>query len=964
MRRMMLYDRLGNPLGELAEADVFEAILREEINGEHSLEITTTRVLDKGIRLLYQDGRSKWREFVVAGVDAEHASGNRAIGTYYCVWSVQQDLQGVTVSVMPGVQSPTTAALALTSLLSTTSRWTRGTVTNTNTGGASMYDRSAWQALSTLVDVWGGEIDTTITVSTQSGVTGRAVDLYSAQGEQTAMRRFDFGADLRSVKRTLADEPLFCRISPRGKGEQTDSGGYGRKITISSVNGGLDYLEYAPMVDVAKLPSGSGYEYPTLIVENSNCETPTELKAWAQGVLAQYCTPKVTYEVDVVQAGVEGVDVTGVSLGDAVQVVDRKFGGDGVRVQGRVRSITTDLLNERDITIVIGDAEESISSKFAKVDKSLASVGNDLTVMSTAEYIDNLLERINTEVNATGGYTYIVPGNGILTFDVAVADPLNPVEASQVVEVKGGTVRIANSRTPQGEWNWLTVFTSGRIAADMVTAANITAGFIGSPLGNYWNLDTGELTMQNTATMHDAQGNEVSVGAMVTMAQDASDTASQASATANAAAKAQVGGTNILIDSNHDQLAKRAADAARKFGTNGTSVTRTLTTMSNPDARPASGITTSYNAAFSAGNNGKYAAVCFYDGKAVMMQDGQTYTVSCWAKATGSAKIKFQYSQTSTNASAEASLTTGWKRYSWTFKFVQSGVGGSGGARVYFVAICNSASAATVNIAGMKLEIGDKATDWSLSPQDVNFGIANAEALAKTYTNAISKTDREYTEAQRAALDASFNQGKVFNRLTNNGSSKGIVLKNGQLYINGTYIQTDTLNAGIIKTGILTDKAGKNRWNMATGYMYAKNAEFENSTVKGYLTSGTGNKAQFNNGTVRFFNGTKNALTIDGAIKFSDGNYGSHFTFPKYMVLRGPDLAVDDRTNGNGMIGATFTLRIQIPTAPGSSGTNKSTNANYKLPSLNPGQWNPYNPVWKTLTLSFINGICVSAHLG
>ena len=503
MRRLMLYDRLGNPLGELAEADVFEAVLREEINGEHSLEITTTRVLEKGIRLLYEDGRSKWREFVVAGVDAEHASGNRAIGTYYCVWSVQQDLQGVTVSVMPGVQSPTTAALALTALLSTTSRWTRGTVTQTTTGGASMYDRSAWEALTTLVEVWGGEVDTTISVSTQSGITGRAVDLYAAQGEQTAMRRFDFGADLMSVKRTLADSPLFCRISPRGKDEQTDAGGYGRKITIESVNSGKDWLEYAPMVDAAKLPDGNGgYEYPTLIVENSSCETPTALKTWAQSVIAQYCTPKVTYEVDVVQAGIEGVDVTGVSLGDAVQVVDRKFGGDGVRVQGRVRSITTDLLNERDITIVIGDAEESISAKFAKVDKSLSAVNNDLTVMSTAEYIDNLLERINTEINATGGYTYIVPGHGILTFDVAVADPLNPVEASQVVEVKGGSIRIANSKTAQGAWEWKTVFTSGHIAANLVTAASITTGYIGSSGDTFIDLDSHTVQLGQTSSNH------------------------------------------------------------------------------------------------------------------------------------------------------------------------------------------------------------------------------------------------------------------------------------------------------------------------------------------------------------------------------------------------------------------------------------------------------------------------------
>lgn len=501
MRRMMLYDRLGNPLGELAEADVFEAELREEINGEHSLTITTTRVLDKGIRLLHEDGRGKWREFAVAGVDAEHASGNRAVGTYYCVWSMQEDLQGVTVSVMPGVQTSATAGAALTALLSTQSRWARGTVTNMNEGGASMYDRSAWEAMSTLVEVWGGEVDATVDVDDLSGVVGRKVDLYAAQGEQDAKRRFDFGADLMGVKRTLADTPLFCRISPRGKGEETDAGGYGRKITIESVNDGKDYLEYAPMVNAARLPDGQGgYQYPTLIVENGDCETPADLKAWAEGVLADYCTPEITYEINVLQTGIAGVDVTGVSLGDAVQIVDRKFGGDGIRVTGRVRTIVTDLLNERDVSITIGEGNESVSSKFASLDKSLAAVNNGMTVMSTAEYIDSLLGRINAEINATGGYTYIVPGHGILTYDNAVSDPTVGSEASQVVEIKGGSIRIANTKTAQGEWEWKTVFTSGHIAADLITAANITAGTIGNASNtSYWDIDNGEMTIRGGA---------------------------------------------------------------------------------------------------------------------------------------------------------------------------------------------------------------------------------------------------------------------------------------------------------------------------------------------------------------------------------------------------------------------------------------------------------------------------------
>lgn len=495
MRRLMLFDHLGNARGEISPNDVLAAKRIEEINGEHSLEITTIQVLEKYDRLVYQDGRGVWREYVITGVDEEHASGKRIIGTYYCVWSVQPDLMGVTVSAMPNGSAGT----ALDAALSSQTRWTRGTVTNITTASASMYDRSAWAAFGVLLENWGGELSTTIGVGNH-GVISRAVDLYAQMGEADAKRRFDFGADLKSVKRTYPDEPFYCRVSPRGKGEETEGGGYGRKITIESVNDGKDYLEYSPMVDVAKLPDGNGgWQYPTLIIENSDCETPQELKDWALSVYADILTPKVTYSVDVLQAGIEGVDFTGVSLGDVVQVVDTKFPGE-LRLTGRITSMTVDELNEHSVRVKIGYLEQNFSSKFSDLAKA-ANAAYETAIglantLSTAEYIDSLLARINAEINATGGYTYIVQGNGIRTYDRAVTDPIVGSEATQVVEIKGGSIRIANSKTAQGAWEWKTVFQSGFIAADMINAVNITAGRIASADGSsYWDLDNSLLSL-------------------------------------------------------------------------------------------------------------------------------------------------------------------------------------------------------------------------------------------------------------------------------------------------------------------------------------------------------------------------------------------------------------------------------------------------------------------------------------
>lgn len=480
MKRITVWSNAGDAIGEIAPGDVFECRRIEEINGEHALSITTTRRLEKPQRLLLQSYTGKWYEYVVSGVDEAHQAGNRPFGTYYCVWSLQHDLSGTPVSAMPGVQNPVTAAYALGAALGSTQRWEVGTVTQQTTGGASMYQTSAWEALSVLVEVWGGEIDATIGVG-GGGVQSRAVDLYAAQGGQDAKRRFEYGYDMPGIRRVVADTLPACRIIPRGKGEETESGGYGRRITIESVNGGIDYLENAEMADLVKLPNGSGgWEYPTIYADNDAMETPADLKAWGLSVLEDYTVPKVSYEADVLQFEQAGLDARGLQLGDAVHCVDKTFYG-GLRLEGRVQRIEVDEINQANIAVTIGNLERGMAGWLGELSNGMAQVTETVRAMNggnlkTSSYLERLLTRLNGEINATGGWTYIVPGDGIRTYDAEVTDPAVGTEANQVVEVKGGTIRIANSRTSQGEWEWKTVLVSGLIAAEVLSADNITTG--------------------------------------------------------------------------------------------------------------------------------------------------------------------------------------------------------------------------------------------------------------------------------------------------------------------------------------------------------------------------------------------------------------------------------------------------------------------------------------------------------
>lgn len=368
--RILRFNKSSNAfIGEIYESQLVSARMRVEINGEHSLTLTTTQKLGKGERLLLT--RPKKEEFVVAGVDEEHLIGDTVVRTYYCVWSLQEDLQGVMVSVMPGVRaSRVTSSYALDALLSTQTRWSGACYLDGSISGrASMYDRSAWDALSTFLEVWGGEVYTRITNDSTGAVTARELCVTDHVGNRDVVHRFDFGRDMTSIKRSFPDTPLYCRITPRGKGEQTENGGYGRKITIASVNSGKDYLENTSVSSAYRLKNPDGtYIYPTLKVENSECETPADLKTWAQSVLSTYTTPQVVYTVDAsVLNRIIGSSSDPLHLGDEVHVSDDAFGSESIKLESRIIAIDYDLLEKSNTVYTIGASKESISAKFSNL---------------------------------------------------------------------------------------------------------------------------------------------------------------------------------------------------------------------------------------------------------------------------------------------------------------------------------------------------------------------------------------------------------------------------------------------------------------------------------------------------------------------------------------------------------------------------------------------------------------------
>jgi hypothetical protein len=506
--RIILYDRSGTFLGELNRDNLLSVPrMVKEVNGEHSLSFETSERLPVGTYALWRDCKGEWHEWVVTEPREGHGEGE-----YYLVQSMQHDLQAIggTVrwaSAEEGTHDPITERQALEIALQGQGRWQVGRVEPTTLAGASLYNGSLWEYVNKVRDTWGGELHATIEVDA-TGVISRKVDILSHVGETEPTRRFDWGEDVSEITRTPSPAPYYCRVRPYGGSVKTDSDGvdYSDCVGIEDIEpDGHDYIQDDDVVELFRLKNPDGtYEYPTVDVVYNVTETKygyddEELYQKALAEYQQYTRPKVTYEANVVQYARAGLDYQGVDEGDEIQVVDRGFDPDvPLRLQERVIRIEQDLPvfggNPDNTELTIGSPERTIvdtlRSVAASVNSVIASKIEQVWGGGTIVYLDRLVDELNAEINATGGYAYYIPGIGIRTYDRSVTDPAVGTEASQVIEIRGGAIRIANSRTPSGDWDWRSVFVSGHIAADLVTAANITTGFIGTPgNGSYWDLD-------------------------------------------------------------------------------------------------------------------------------------------------------------------------------------------------------------------------------------------------------------------------------------------------------------------------------------------------------------------------------------------------------------------------------------------------------------------------------------------
>lgn len=265
------------------------------------------------------------------------------------------------------------------------------------------------------------------------------------------------------------------------------------RVGIAEINNNLPYIEDEAATSIWGVPDGLGGFVPLESeVVFDDIDKPEMLLSLGRERLEKLSKPQVSYEADVVSLGKAGFSSDAVGVGDVVQIVDTTF-NPPIRVEGRVLKIEEDLLDSVDATrITLGTVQETYTQRRVaqqqKLDELIAK-SSDWNTAAACEnvYVHDLINRMNDILNTRGGYVYFTPDEGIVIYDKPEDE--HPTKA---IQLGGGFWRVADSLKPNGDWDWKNLADGSGIYAN-----RIYTGVLSDAVGkNFWNLDTGEFSLQ------------------------------------------------------------------------------------------------------------------------------------------------------------------------------------------------------------------------------------------------------------------------------------------------------------------------------------------------------------------------------------------------------------------------------------------------------------------------------------
>ena len=493
------FSRFGVNLGRL---HVTSATHSEALDGTDEIKVTCSDDVNKGDYIVWADAQGVSHEHIVDDVNRTHGEDGTLETTFTGVNSIAELWDDWTDDKRPTGQ----VATALSSVLLGT-RWTVGTCDVTASTSAVLYHQSVRESVAEILEKWGGELETQV-ITDGYKVTTRKVGVRKTRGNQSSPKRFTWTKDIKSITRTVSSDNPKTRVYGYGKGVETDSGAYGRRLTFEKINGNKAYVEDTAATKIWGHPGTGSTILPACTsYVNEQCEDAAQLLAETKAYLAEVSQPKVSYTASVVDLYAFGRSWEGVGIGDKVAIIDKGFSEAGVRLTGRVSQIERDLLTG-DASVTFGNLTDSMADMWQSVSQTLkassrAAATYDAVAGTSVSWLIQLQDALNDQFNAVGTYKVETFELGTIYSNVPLDPetglPLRTTSSMWAVNISGRGIRLASSLASSGQWNWKTFITGASVTADCINAGTmradrIRAGLLTDQNGrNTWDLTNGTL---------------------------------------------------------------------------------------------------------------------------------------------------------------------------------------------------------------------------------------------------------------------------------------------------------------------------------------------------------------------------------------------------------------------------------------------------------------------------------------
>lgn len=278
-----------------------------------------------------------------------------------------------------------------------------GTVTVTDANNyVRLESENAEQVLDTidkLVERCGGYI-----VFTTNADGRRVINWYAALGYQSS-QVIEFGENLLDFSRTQASTDLATRIIPYGaKDEET-----GERVTIESVNGGLDFIEDADATALRGVIAKPVYW--------DDVTEPANLLTKAQQYLANSKMLITSLQLSAVDLSVLDKNIDSLRVGDTIRVKSQPHGLDDHFL---LRERTYDLLDPaqdkvalgKDLTTLTGAGVAGDRDTLSQLDKVKHVIKSDYTlgiaqaIAAAEETLSSLIEQTATAIRMEVSQSY------------------------------------------------------------------------------------------------------------------------------------------------------------------------------------------------------------------------------------------------------------------------------------------------------------------------------------------------------------------------------------------------------------------------------------------------------------------------------------------------------------------------------------------------------------------------------